>query len=230
MSKTNQLQLGGMEELEAIKLSPTSLNLFTECPRCFWLKFVRGIDRPLGIFPSLPGGMDGVLKTYFNEYRAEGVLPPLVADKLPGRLMDPLPKTLLYTDKDLRAILTGKLDDALQLGPDEYCVIDHKTRGYPPKEEVLAPYQLQMDAYDFLMNQNGYPTNHKAFLVYYYPTAGQLHNNFPFVVEPKELATNPARALMIFRDAVGCLRGEMPESAKTCVYCGWAKMMGQVEE
>lgn len=226
----NQLQLGGMEELEAIKLSPTSLNAFTECPRCFWLKFVKGIDRPAGIFPSLPSGMDSVLKTYFNEYRAEGILPPLVADKLTGQLMNPLPKTLLYTDKELRAILTGKLDDALQIGENLYSVMDHKTRGYPPKEEIIPAYQLQMDAYDFLMNANGYPTDHKAYLVYYYPSTGQLHNNFPFIVEAKELVADPDRAMRVFRDAVACIRGDMPESAKTCEYCGWAARMAQLED
>jgi hypothetical protein len=226
---SNQLQLGGMEELEAIKLSPTSLNLFTDCPRCFWLKFNKGIDRPSGIFPSLPGGMDGVLKVYFNEYRGQDMLPPIVEGKLPGRLMDPLPKTLLYKDKDLRAILTGKLDDALDLGDGRYSVMDHKTRGYPPKEDILAPYQLQMDAYDFLMEQNGLPTDHKAYLVYYYPTPGQLHNNFPFEVVAKEVAANPMRAKQVFGDAVALLRSdEMPEPARTCEYCGWAKRMEQL--
>ena len=112
----NQLQLDGMEEEEVIKLSPTSLNLYLECPRCFWLHFNKKIRRPSGPFPSLPGGMDQVLKIYFDEYRGTEILPPIVAEKLQGKLMDPLPKSLMLTDKSVRAILTGKLDEALDLG------------------------------------------------------------------------------------------------------------------
>lgn len=222
-------QLFDTTELEAVKLSPSTLNLYTECERCFWLAQNKGIKRPMGIFPSLPGGMDGVLKVYFNEYRGQNELPPIVADKLPGVLMNPLPKTLLLKDSKIRAILQGKLDDALEIGGGLYSVMDHKTRGYPPKDEILAPYQLQMDAYDLLMEENGFPTNHKAYLVYYYPTPGQLHNNFPFVVEVKEVAADPQRARRIFNDAVMCLRGEMPEVSKTCTYCAWAALMANVE-
>lgn len=225
-----QDQMFDTTEMEAVKLSPSTLNLYTECARCFWLAQNKGIKRPSGIFPSLPGGMDGVLKVYFNEYRGQNVLPPIVEDKLPGVLMNPLPKTLLYKDSKLRAILQGKLDDALDLGNGLHSVMDHKTRGYPPKEEILPPYQLQMDAYDLLMQENGFPTDHKAYLVYYYPTPGQLHNNFPFMVEAKEVAADPERARRVFTDAVMCLRGEMPDSSKTCEYCAWARLLAQSVE
>ncbi|MCX6774543.1 MAG: hypothetical protein NTY99_00435 [DPANN group archaeon] len=52
----------------AIKLSPSSLNLFKDCPRCFWLDKIKGISRPEGIFPSLPSGIDKVLKEHFDKH------------------------------------------------------------------------------------------------------------------------------------------------------------------
>src|SRR3989338_6659737 len=58
-----------------IMLSPSALNLFLECARCFWLEKVKKIKRPRGIFPSLPGGMDRIIKTYFDSYRSQ-VIPP----------------------------------------------------------------------------------------------------------------------------------------------------------
>ena len=226
----NQLQLDGMEEEEVIKLSPTSLNLYLECPRCFWLHFNKKIRRPSGPFPSLPGGMDQVLKIYFDEYRGTEILPPIVAEKLQGKLMDPLPKSLMLTDKGVRAILTGKLDEALDLGGGKFAVVDHKTRGWAPKEDPLPMYQLQMDAYDLLLRENGYDTNNQAYLVYYYPTPGQLHDNFPFAVSVHELTTNPDRARQVLHDAVNVLRGELPDSVKTCAYCGWARLVENVED
>jgi hypothetical protein len=48
----------------AYKLSPSSLSLLKECPRCFWLQFNKGIRRPSTVFPSLPGGMDRILKAF----------------------------------------------------------------------------------------------------------------------------------------------------------------------
>jgi len=218
-----------MAEEKALKLSPNSLNLYRECPRCFWLQFNKGIHRPRGIFPSLPGGMDGILKTYFDEYRGTGHLPPIVEGKLEGQLMNPLAKSLMYKDTDLQVILFGKLDEALDFGDGTYAVVDHKTRGYAPKEEIIEAYQLQMDVYDFLMRQNNLMTKNVAYLIYYYPTTGQLHENFPFEVVVKSITTNPERARQVFEDAVNLLRSdEIPHASKTCEYCGWAKAMNNL--
>jgi len=58
------------------KLSPSSLNLMNECERCFWLDKHNVWKRPNGIFPSLPSGMDRILKTHFDKFRDKGLLPP----------------------------------------------------------------------------------------------------------------------------------------------------------
>lgn len=68
-------------------LSPTALGTFKNCPRCFWLEKVKNIKRPRGIFPSLPGGMDAVIKTYFDKFRATGTLPPEIASHVEGKLV-----------------------------------------------------------------------------------------------------------------------------------------------
>ena len=49
------------------KLSPSTLNLMKECPRCFWLAQHKVWKRPAGIFPSLPSGMDKILKVHFDK-------------------------------------------------------------------------------------------------------------------------------------------------------------------
>jgi hypothetical protein len=214
-----------------IKLSPNTLNLFLECKRCFYLQVNRGVGRPQGIFPSLPGGMDGVLKKYFDEYRAGGTLPPIIEGKFEAKLINPLPKSLMLKDDELQAVLIGKLDEALDYGDETYAPFDYKTRGYPPKEEIIPAYQLQMDVYDLLLEKNMFPTRHLAYLAYFYPTTGQLHENFPFVLEIKELKTNPERAHQVFSDAVNLLReDEIPAPAKTCPYCAWARTVSQIEE
>ena len=58
------------------KFSPSSLNVLKECPRCFWLQFNKNVKRPAGIFPSLPSGMDKILKNHFDSFMEKGELPP----------------------------------------------------------------------------------------------------------------------------------------------------------
>src|SRR2546428_5559068 len=60
----------------AYKLSPSSLSLLKDCPRCFWLHFRKGIKRPEHVFPSLPAGMDRIFKKHFDSFGERGMLPP----------------------------------------------------------------------------------------------------------------------------------------------------------
>ena len=46
-----------------------------ECLRCFWLTQHGVWKRPAGIFPSLPSGMDGILKKHFESFARQGILP-----------------------------------------------------------------------------------------------------------------------------------------------------------
>ena len=69
------------------KFSPSSLALLKDCPRCFWLHFNKNIRRPAGIFPSLPSGMDKILKIHFDNFRDKGKLPPeFVAELITNRI------------------------------------------------------------------------------------------------------------------------------------------------
>ncbi|MBI2173891.1 MAG: hypothetical protein HYU33_01670 [Candidatus Omnitrophica bacterium] len=97
-------------------LSASTLKLFQECPRCFWLHIKERLERPRGPFPSLPSGMDRVLKVYFDAYRREGRLPPLIAGKFNGQLSTQ-ELTLGFNDPKTGARLWGKLDDCVIL-PD----------------------------------------------------------------------------------------------------------------
>ena len=58
------------------KLSPSSLSLIKDCPRCFWLTNNKIWKRPSGIFPSLPSGMDKILKIHFDNFMEKNILPP----------------------------------------------------------------------------------------------------------------------------------------------------------
>lgn len=204
---------------EQTRLSPSTLNIFRDCPRCFWLQVNHGLPRPRGAFPSLPGGMDLVIKRYFDQYRRTKHLPPIIAGKVPGHLAPVLPKWLVY-ESDEPVLLLGKLDELI-VADDRYAALDYKTRASAPTE-THASYQLQMDCYTFLLEANDYHTDHRAFLVYFFPEHNdRLHDGFPFGVHVKELPTDPKRALRIYEEAKACLAEPLPESGKDCEYCRW---------
>ncbi len=209
------------------QLSATTLRLFQECPRCFWLHVAKKIERPRGPFPSLPSGMDRVLKAYFESYRRRQELPPLVAKHLTGRLADTA-LTLGFNDAATQARLWGKLDDCLILPDGRLAPLDHKTRASAPEDESYSAqyYQVQMDVYTLLLARNGHPTSGTAYLVYYFPQPGELHRGVPFGVAVHTLRTDPERAYRLFAGACRCLQGPLPEPAAACEYCRWLAQRG----
>jgi len=206
-----------------IKLSPSTLNFFLDCPLCFWLSFNRDIDPPGGAFPTIASGIDRVVKEYMNRYRPNGKIPPFLEGKVPGKLIEFLPTTLkCEIDGNL---LSGRLDECIVLDNGDHAPLDHKTKGFAPKEdhEIHEAYQLQMDCYTLLLEKNGHKICNTGYIVYYYPDFGELHNGMPFKVSVWELKTNPKRAIKVFRAAVKCLNGSEPEPAEDCGLCEYVR-------
>jgi len=212
------------------KLSPSALGLFLDCPRCFWLEKNRKLKRPRGIFPSLPGGMDRVIKTYFDGYRQDGGLPPEVQGKVLGRLFQDLARLnrwrdwkttdLAYTDAALQVTLSGALDDCLIDG-ERYIPLDYKTHGYGAKPESIAFYQHQLDCYCLMLEASGFPTTGLAYLVYYYPLTVGPNGQVAFAVVPLRVTTDLTRAKDLVARAVTCLRGPLPAPGAECEHCQW---------
>lgn len=212
-----------------IRLSPSALNLFLECQKCFWLEYSKGIHRPRGIFPSLPGGMDILIKKYFDKHRALGNLPPELEGKVDCELFPDVELLnewrnwrtgLRYEDSETGAVLSGALDD-LGVRGREYVVMDYKTRGFDVKEGGEAFYQNQMNCYGLLLKENGMKLAGHAYLIYFIPKDLAEKGMVRFDIVPKKLNINPDDALKVFRDAVNLLKGGMPASHSVCEYCSW---------
>jgi len=211
---------------DKIILSPSSLNLFLECPKCFWLHEVRKIHRPKGPFPSLPGGMDIAIKSYFDKFRREDTLPPFL--KFPGRLVEENlikewrnnRKGIRWFDSESEATLMGALDDCL-IDEECYIPIDYKTRGWMIKEDSHTYYQNQLDCYTLLLKKNGFQHKNLAYLIFWSPEEVKENNLVSFKIEPVKVETNPETALKTFQAAVKILRGFMPEHHSACLFCSW---------
>ncbi|MDP3901746.1 MAG: PD-(D/E)XK nuclease family protein [bacterium] len=217
-----------------IKLSPSALNLFLECQRCFWQEQVKNIHRPRGIFPSLPGGMDLLIKKYFDKYRNINQLPPDLIGKMGDvKLFDDQEslnkwrnwrEALTYEDADNGAVLSGMLDD---LGVENglFVPLDYKTRGFDVKEGGESFYQNQLDSYGLLLRENGMKPSHHAYLIYYIPKEVSEKGAVRFDVVPKEVAINPDSALKIFQEAIELIKGPEPTTHSQCDYCSWGQAL-----
>lgn len=209
-------------------LSPSTLNIFIDCPRCFWLHINRNIKRPRGIFPSLPGGMDLVIKSYYDRFRLRNELPPELIGRVEGTLFQDI-KTLnkwrswkdtnlIYEDVSLNTTLSGALDDCL-VDNNYYIPLDYKTRGSAVQEDSSKYYQLQLDSYCLMLESIGCKTKNLAYLVYYWPNEVKERGNVNFNIQTVKLTTNINSAKKVLRDAVLLLNGDIPKASANCEYC-----------
>ncbi len=212
------------------KLSSSTLNLMKECPRCFWLSEHRIWSRPAGIFPSLPSGMDGVLKKHFDKFMEKGKLPPELCDNSECKnvkLFDDKKlleewrnsrKGLWFEDKDGN-ILHGGVDNILvNKTNNKLIVLDYKTRGYPLKENTHEYYQDQLNIYNWLLEKLGYKTEDFAYLLFYYPKEVLETGEVVFDTTLKKMKVDIEGAEKLFNKAIKMLDEECPKEG--CMWCG----------
>ncbi len=198
-----------------------------ECPRCFWLTQHKVWKRPAGIFPSLPSGMDRILKIHFDKFMEQGKLPPeicehgdctnmkLFEDKEKLKIWQNNWKGISFTDKNGNE-LHGAVDNILQKGK-KLIVLDYKTRGYPLKEDTAEHYRNQLNTYNFLLRKNGYQTEDFAFLLFYIPKEVMATGEVLFDTSLIKMKVDVDMAEKFWKDALKLLNSECPE--KGCEWC-----------
>ena len=206
-----------------IKLSASRLNLLRECPRCFWLAIVENLRRPAGPMSSIPIKMDSIIKQYYNTYRAQNELPPILGSQIHGQLAVNMPVTLQWqVDKD--TILWGRPDDYFMFQSGATVPFDHKTKSKLP-DEIHPAYQLQLDVYSYLLRMNGFKTINKGILAFYSPNNGDLHNGMPLQCTVREVITDPKHVLSMICKARNLLKKSIPEPGEHCDFCKWLQLM-----
>lgn len=220
---------------EKLSLSSSKLNDFVRCQRCFHDQYVSKVIKPRGIFPTLPGGMDLILKNYVDNFR--GGLPHGLAGELPGVLLRDMVQMKkwrhwktgpTYFDKENNIELIGALDDCLD---DRFVHIplDWKSKGSEPDNDGSQYYQLQMDCYNLMLDAQGLQTRDEAYLCYFWPKEGRSNSTngrvttniievlFGLKVYKLKCSKDNARQMMI--RAADCLRGKRPEANPDCESC-----------
>jgi len=219
-------------ENKRIQLSPNSLNLFLECPHCFWLDKKAGIRRPPPYPYALNAAVDVLLKQEFDSYRAKNELHPLLVEhNIQAKLFSN--QNLLnqwrsnfsgirYYDPELEATIFGAVDDVLEFKDGKLAALDYKSTG-STVANIYDRFQLQLDIYTYLLEKNGFLTPRKGYLAFYIVDKGNgFVDRLPFRKEVHEIDTNPDDVPELFKDAVNVLkRNTPPPHSPDCKFADW---------
>lgn len=220
------------------KFTPSQIGLIKDCKKCFWLEHNKHFKRPRGIYPSLPSGMDKILKEHFDVFMKKGELPPEIKDMAEfkgAKLFDD--ENLLNKWRNNRVgikyetddfILKGAID-ALLIRNKKFIILDYKTRGYPLKADTYRYYIDQQALYNFLFRKNGYDTEDYSYLLFYHPDK-VVGNVFLFHKDLVKIRTDVKKAEELIKKALKLISGKMPEADPSCEYCRYRETKINVDK
>lgn len=164
------------------KVSRSKIDLFIECPRCFWLDRVKGIKRPDTPPFQINKAIDELLKKEFNIYREKGEPHPWMKeiglDAVPFQHEKLEQWRHNFTGvqalhKATNLLVFGAVDDIWVTPKKELIVVDYKATAKKKEITDLDPpggwhdaYRRQMEVYQWLLRQNGFTVSNTGYFVY----------------------------------------------------------------
>jgi CRISPR/Cas system-associated exonuclease Cas4 (RecB family) len=162
------------------RLSRSKIDLFSECPRCFYIDNKLGTARPPGYPFNLNSAVDALLKKEFDIHRAKKESHPIMEQY--G--VDAVP----YVHKELKTwrenfkgiqikhkptdfTVSGAVDDVWVNSQGELIVVDYKSTSKEGKIDSLnedwhISYKRQMEVYQWLFRQDGFKVSDTGYFVY----------------------------------------------------------------
>lgn len=222
--------------LQRRQLSRSKIELFIDCPRCFWLDVARGIPRPSGPPFTLNNAVDALMKAEFDRYRSAGEPHPLFAsvglDAVPYRHAE-LDRWrhnftgVRWLDEATGWTLFGAVDDLWQARSGALMVADYKATAraeMPTARTLYGSYRRQMDVYQYLVRRQGLEVSDRGWFVYTNGDgrAGGFGDKLGFTTALVPYDGDDAWVLEAFRHAVATVgQAEPPAAKEDCAYCGY---------
>ncbi len=161
-------------------VSRSGIDLFTECPRCFYFDKRLGVGRPPGYPFSLNSAVDTLLKNEFDVHRAKGEPHPLMKtykiDAVPyahekiEEWRDARTRGIGYLHEPTNLFVRGGIDDVWVNPKGELHVVDYKATAKTSEVSLDAEWQMgykrQVEVYQWLFRQNGFKVSPVAYFVY----------------------------------------------------------------
>jgi CRISPR/Cas system-associated exonuclease Cas4 (RecB family) len=201
--------------MSGLTVSVTELAAFC-CPLCFWLQ-LRGLAPPELHPPAILSRMDSIVKQFMKRFIGISRLPEWFPVK--GTFLGE-PELLEVRDEESGVTLRGRPDALVLDDTGLYHIVDYKTARARPW--VPEYYQLQLDAYAWLLERKGYRVG-KCFLLYIMPASMEPSgNSLKIKAEAVEVQMNPKRIPQLLRELKRIADMQNPpEAARGCGWCEW---------
>lgn len=229
------------------KLSRSKIDLFLNCPRCFYLDRRLGIGQPPSYPFNLNSAVDELLKKEFDTHRVRGDKHPLMKhykiDAIPYQnekidLWRENFKGIEYHHQKTNLIISGAIDDLWVTPKDELIIVDYKSTAKKGEVNIDAPWQIaykrQMEIYQWLFRQNKFKVSNTGYFVYCNgitdKKAFDSKLEFDVVLLPYKGDDSWVEEAII--EAHACLTNDkIPESGdEDCDFCKYREVTRKIEK
>ena len=230
-------------QTELFKMSRSKVQLFTECPKCFYLDTRLGVGR-LGSLPfTLNNAVDALLKNEFDEYRLKQEPHPYFI----SNNIDAVPyqheklnewrenfKGIHYHHERLGFNLTGAIDDLwIDNKTQKIIVADYKATAKESEVTLDADWQQgyrnQMGFYQYILRGIGFDVDETGWFVYAngIKTNKRFDNQLKFDVSMIPYKADTSWIEPTLEDIKQCLESDViPEQHEDCKYCNYVAKYG----
>lgn len=232
---------------EPFKLSRSRIDLFLNCPRCFYLDRRLGVDRPPGFPFSLNSAVDKLLKKEFDIHRRAGSAHPLMKaykiSAVPFRheqlevWRDSLRAGIQYLHQPTNLLITGGVDDVWQNDKGELIIVDYKATSKDEEVTLDADWQIgykrQMEIYQWLFCQNGFKVAKTGYFVYCNGNTDKeaFDAKLEFDVKILPYTGDDEWVEPALYNVKECLMAKtIPPAAADCDYCRYREAVNEAEK
>lgn len=232
---------------EPFRLSRSKIDLFLNCPRCFYLDRRLGVSQPPGYPFSLNSAVDALLKKEFDIHRVGQTAHPLMKaygiDAVPfehtkmNEWRDALRGGITFLHKPTNFFITGGIDDLWTNPAGELIIVDYKATSKNGEVNLDADWQIgykrQMEIYQWLFRQNKFKVSKTGYFVYCNGDADKeaFDGKLEFDVKVIPYDGDDSWVEPAIMEAKKCLMSDkIPPAGKDCDYCQYVKSVKEVED
>ena len=232
---------------EPFKVSRSKIDLFLNCPLCFYLDCRLGVGRPPGFPFALNSAVDALLKKEFDIHRAKKRPHPLMQSY---GLKDVVPfihedldiwrsnfKGIRYVHEPSNLLVTGAIDDVWTTKKGELIIVDYKSTSKEEKvnldKEWQIGYKRQMEVYQWLFRQNGFDVSSTGYFVYCNGKTDRaaFDAKLEFDIDLIPYTGDTSWVDEVLPKIRACLMNEKaPSPGTACDYCAYRKASRDVQQ
>ena len=218
------------------RISRSKVDLFLNCPCCFYLDQRLGVKRPPGFPFNLNSAVVALLKKEFDQYREQQLPHPYMI----GAGLHAIPfshpeldvwrsnfKGVSFVHEETGFETFGAVDDLwLDLDTKEIIVVDYKATSKAEAVSLDADWQIgykrQMEFYQWLLRQRGFKVAKQGWFVYCNGIKDKpaFDERLDFTISMLPYVGDDSWVESALRDIKICLDAdEIPSSNEDCDYC-----------